>query len=196
MAIFFVYNAVEGEIIIFNTNPYNKNIFYKSYINNDFLYKNKILINYLDKEYNWDDTKEEKKAIFFYTNDRKSYINNYFCSLDKKWETKFINEIKIDYTAFKKICFYLDIITQNNVLKKNTIIYRGLKDINFIKEFRVGEMFVEPVYSSTSFDRRVTKVHSKEEWVLSINTLKNTKGAYFRQYSSFPSEIEFTLPRN
>ncbi|MGL4669855.1 MAG: ADP-ribosyltransferase [Methanobacteriaceae archaeon] len=169
---------------------------YKEYKSNGFLFNDKKQLDKLDELYFLEANAYERTAILIYTLDNESKINWHFRKGKTVWENREIGEFCVDSIFFRLISKYMDSSTNKNYLKENTILYRRLEDISFIKNFHIGGVFEELGYLSTSFDIKIAKKYAKKGWILKINALKGVKGTYSKQYSANTREMEFTFPKN
>lgn len=153
------------------------------------------IMSKINSEYHWKGSEEEITAIYIYTNDKNSYINKYFRFKEDLWETKIIAGLRITPKILKDFITYFDSVCNKNNLIQDTLLFRGIENVDFIEEFYVGGTFTENGYCSCSFDIEIAKYHSKDNWLMTIEGKKGLSGGYLEIYTDDQGEIEYILPR-
>lgn len=153
----------------------------------------------LNNNYSLNPNLAEEFAINAYTNDDDKKINKYFRDksiyLNKEI---YIDAVSLNNDKFQWVIQHLDSVVNQHSLVENTILYRGMENIDHLENFQEGELFWDIGYCSTSFDVNIAKnfCNSSTSWLMKIYSFEGTHGGFLGEYSKMPYEIEFLLPRN
>ncbi|MDR0900241.1 MAG: ADP-ribosyltransferase [Methanobrevibacter sp.] len=162
------------------------------------LYDNPSVTNELINTYPLNLVENEENAIGVYSIDDDSHINKYFREKNIFLKREiYINNYRYDNRRFQLLIENLDSAVGKHSLVENTILYKGYEDIDCLRMFEEGEVFLDLGYCSTSLDFEVAERFSDKPngWVMESYSLKNTIGTYLGKYSYY-NEFEYLLPRN
>lgn len=156
-------------------------------------------------------TEEDKENLGYYTTEGYELVNTmvkdpcFHIDYTDMIEDEDLKEDPYTYNMIKDIMFIqriirsLDKVINQDMLKENTILYRGTDFDHFI-DYKVGDIINFPVYTSTTLSKKVSDFFVKfadEPTLLEIEAEKGVKGFYVGTNTSNKSgdEQEFLLPR-
>jgi len=134
-------------------------------------------------------TENEKFYVGNYTRFKADYINNYLANKGAGWSKG----------AFKKDINNIDAAIEKFTLDRSILVYKGT-DAEFYKNLKVGDIFKNPIYFSTSLNRGIAEKISKRNnhpLMVEIRVPKGSKGLYIGDNTEYTdNQMEYLIKRS
>ena len=130
---------------------------------------------------------EEIRAI-------KKYTKNSGDPKDDKFYARLNSMLRGDTPKDDTLKYYSNVISNaisKFELKNDIICYRAV-DSELYSEYQIGELFIEPQFTSTSI---VKSKALNKPFKIQIKVPKRSRGAYIEHISSYPMQREFIIDK-
>lgn len=131
---------------------------------------------------------EEIRAI-------KKYTKNSGDPNDDKFFARLNAMLRGDISQNENLNYYSDLISDSISkfeLKHDIVCYRAI-EFNPYVDFKIGDIFIEPQFTSTSI---VKSKALNKPFILKINVPKGSQGAYIESISQYPAQREFIIDKD